>query len=69
MLVGDERVLHLGHIEFPGGVRSDTHGPLRHAVVAVAQCKDIIVAAVQSRHHQRHVICLTAAVHKVRHLR
>ncbi len=60
---------HLGYVELPGGVCSDAHGAFGHAMVAVAQREDIVVAAVQPCHHQSHVICLAAAVHKVRHLR
>ena len=34
----------LGHGELPGGVRGDAHGPLAHAMVAVAQRQHVVVA-------------------------
>lgn len=55
----------LWQIGLPRGVGGDAHCRFAQAVVAVAQGEDVVVAAAQPRHHQRHVVGLRAAVHEV----
>lgn len=58
----------LRQIGLPGGVRRGPHGGLTQTMVAIPESQHIVVARVEACHHDRHIIRLAPAVHKVSHL-